>query len=88
MTSIRAEDPRTDPEEVAEWVGSFDQLVAAGGRHRAASVLHALAHRAAAAGVAAETAIATDYVNTIPVADEPPVAGDEELERRFRRLIC
>ena len=87
MTSLRAEDLRTDPEEVAEWVESFDQLVAAGGRHRAASVLHALAQRAAAAGVSAETAIATDYVNTIPVADEPPFAGDEELERRFRRLV-
>jgi pyruvate dehydrogenase E1 component len=87
MTSIRAEDLRTDPEEVAEWVESFDQLVAVGGRHRAASVLHALAQRAAAAGVSAETAIATDYVNTIPVADEPPFAGDEDLERRFRRLI-
>jgi pyruvate dehydrogenase E1 component len=87
MTSLRAEDLRTDPEEVAEWVESFDQLVAVGGRHRAASVLHALAQRAAAAGVSAETAIATDYVNTIPVADEPPFAGDEDLERRFRRLI-
>jgi len=83
MTSIRAEDLRTDPEEVAEWVESFDQLLAVGGRHRAASVLHALAQRAAAAGVSADTAIANDYVNTIPVADEPPFAGDEDLERRW-----
>jgi hypothetical protein len=30
---------------------------------------------------------ATDYVNTIPVSDEPPFAGDEEMERRFRRLV-
>jgi pyruvate dehydrogenase E1 component len=87
MTSIRAEDLRTDPEQVAEWVESFDQLVGVGGRHRAASVLHALAQRVAAAGVSAETAIAADYVNTIPVADEPPFVGDEDLERRFRRLI-
>jgi hypothetical protein len=34
MISFRAEDLRTDSEEVAEWVESFDQLVAAGGRHR------------------------------------------------------
>ena len=29
----------------------------------------------------------TDYVNTIPAADEPSMPGDEEMEHRIRRLI-
>ena len=29
----------------------------------------------------------TDYVNTIPAADEPPYPGDEDLERRIRQFI-
>ena len=29
----------------------------------------------------------TDYVNTIPAADEPAYPGDEDLERRIRHLI-
>ena len=86
-TSITPEDLRADPEEVAEWVESFDQMVAHGGRERAAAVLQALAKRAAVAGVSADQAITTDYINTIPVEEEPPFLGDEELERRFRRLI-
>ena len=76
-----------DPDELAEWVESFDSLLAARGRERAASVLKVLAERASTAGIPRETAITTDYVNTIPVEDEPPFAGDEEMERRFRRLV-
>ena len=76
-----------DPDELAEWVESFDSLLAARGRERAASVLKVLAERASTAGVPRETAITTDYVNTIAVEDEPPFAGDEEMERRFRRLV-
>ncbi len=77
----------SDPEELAEWAESFDQMVAVGGRRRAAEVLRALAQRAAVAGVPADASITTDYVNTIGVQDEPPFAGDEDMERRFRRLV-
>ena len=80
-------DPQPDPEEIAEWVESFDQMVASGGRQRAAAVLQALGKRATASGVAAEAAITTDYINTVAVGDEPPFAGDEDIEHSFRRLI-
>ena len=86
-------DVQSDPEEIAEWVESFDQMLASGGRPRAAAVLQALGERATASGVAPETpasteaAITTDYINTVAVGDEPPFAGDEEIEHHFRRLI-
>ena len=41
----RPSDLRADPEEVAEWIESCDQLVAVGGPARAATVLQALAQR-------------------------------------------
>ena len=78
---------RIDPEEVAEWVESFDQMMAVSGRATTTAVLHALAQRAATAGVAADRAVTTDYVNTIPADQEPPFRGDESLERAFRRLV-
>ncbi len=87
MADSRADNLRRDPEEIAEWVESFDQMVAFGGRSQASAVLQALARRAAVAGVPAETSITTDYINTIGVEDEPPFAGDEDMERRFRRLV-
>ncbi len=77
----------SDPEEQAEWAESFDQMVAVGGRRRASEVLRTLAQRAAVAGVPADASITTDYVNTVGVQDEPPFAGDEDIERRFRRLV-
>ena len=87
MASAHVEDLHEDPEEVAEWVEAFDQMVSVGGRQRAAAVLSALAQRATASGVAAERAITTDYVNTVSVAEEPEFAGDEDMERAYRRLI-
>ena len=30
----------------------------------------------------------TDYVNTIPVDQEPEFPGDEEIERRYRAASC
>ena len=83
----------SDSEEIAEWVESFDQMVAVGGRQRAAAVLQALGERASASGLApesstdAQSAITTDYINTVAVGDEPPFAGDEDIEHQFRRLI-
>ena len=39
------------------------------------------------AGSSASSPLVTDYINTIPVAEEPEFAGNEEIERRYRSLI-
>ena len=89
-TSINI-DPSTgddSSQELAEWAESFDQLLAVGGPQRAGEVLDLLTRRAAATGVQTTGAgLTTDYVNTIPVAAEPAFPGDEDLERRYRRLL-
>ncbi len=85
-------DQRPDPEETQEWLESFDALVSSRGSDRAADILAALSRRARDAGVSAPaptdaSSYTTDYVNTIPVSEEPEFAGDEEMERKFRKLI-
>ena len=85
-------DQRIDPEETSEWLESFDDLVASRGRERAADILRELSRRAHAIGVTTPApegprTDTTDYVNTIPVSEEPEFAGDEDLERKFRKLI-
>ena len=77
----------TDPEETAEWIESFDALVADRGHERAREIVQALRGRAASLGVAPEPEVTTDYVNTIDVASEPEYPGDEKLERSYRRLL-
>ncbi len=79
--------PAADTEEQAEWLESFDQLLEFNGPERAAEILRVLGERAARSGVASETVVTTDYVNTIPTDAEPPFPGDEEIERRYRKLL-
>jgi pyruvate dehydrogenase E1 component len=76
-----------DPEETAEWLESYDDLVKARGRDRARQILESLTDRAGVAASDGASPLVTDYINTIPVADEPEFAGNEEIERRYRSLI-
>jgi pyruvate dehydrogenase E1 component len=76
-----------DPEETAEWVESFEGLVKAHGEDRARQILDVLNERAGASVSTANSPLVTDYINTIPVAEEPEFAGNEEIERRYRSLI-
>ena len=80
-------DPAIDPDELSDWAESFDQLLHASGRGGAAAVLRMLGERAAQAGLPGQEAVTTDYVNTIPVAQEPEFPGDEDIERAYRRLL-
>src|SRR6188472_4092594 len=87
MTTVRTNAQAADPEELDEWSESFDQLLAVGGQERAAAVLRRLGKQAADAGLDGYESVTTDYVNTIPVDDEPDFPGDEDIEKSYRRLI-
>ncbi|GAB3752472.1 pyruvate dehydrogenase (acetyl-transferring), homodimeric type [Zhihengliuella somnathii] len=76
--------PDRDPEETAEWLESFDDLVEAQGTERAQFIVRSLLQRAGAKSVGVPMVTTTDYVNTIPVDQEPDFPGDEEVERRYR----
>ncbi|MBG6084651.1 pyruvate dehydrogenase (acetyl-transferring), homodimeric type [Zhihengliuella flava] len=73
-----------DAEEQAEWIESFDSMLAAGGANHAGTIMQRLLERARQQQVAVESAITSDYVNTIPADQEPRFPGDEATERRYR----
>ncbi|MEO8697587.1 MAG: pyruvate dehydrogenase (acetyl-transferring), homodimeric type [Acidimicrobiales bacterium] len=79
--------PDPDGGEVQEWVDSVDGLVDARGPARARRLLLHVMGRAAELGIGVPAVGVTDYINTIPVEDEPAYPGDADLERRLRHFI-
>ncbi|GAA1347972.1 pyruvate dehydrogenase (acetyl-transferring), homodimeric type [Falsarthrobacter nasiphocae] len=79
--------PDADPQETAEWIESLDGLIEAEGTERAQFIMRSLLQRAGARSVGVPMVTTTDYVNTIPVDQEPEFPGDEEIERRYRAWL-
>ncbi|MFD7988106.1 pyruvate dehydrogenase (acetyl-transferring), homodimeric type [Kitasatospora indigofera] len=75
--------PDRDPEETAEWAASLDAVAAAAGPRRAAHLLRRTLEHAERTGLPAPRPLETDHINTIPTAAEPPLPGDEDLDRRI-----
>src|ERR1700694_2149563 len=73
--------------ETAEWLESLDALVAPEGVSRARFVIGKLAERARRLQVPVPSLVSTPYINTIPPEQEPWFPGDEEMERRIRRIV-
>ena len=76
--------PDIDPEETAEWLESFDDLLERSGPTRARYLMLRLLERSGEQRVAIPALTSTDYVNTIPTELEPWFPGDEDVERRYR----
>ena len=77
----------TDPLETAEWQESFDALLKQAGPVRARYIALQIMRRAQEKNVGISGLRTTDYINTIPSADEPEFPGDETMERRIRAII-
>ncbi|MBM7050894.1 MULTISPECIES: pyruvate dehydrogenase (acetyl-transferring), homodimeric type [unclassified Rothia (in: high G+C Gram-positive bacteria)] len=76
-----------DPEETGEWIESFDELVEEHGTERAQFIVRSLLQRAGDKSIEVPLVTTTDYVNTIPVDQEPEYPGDEAIERRYRAIM-
>ena len=76
-----------DPEETKEWRDAFTALVAAQGPQRAAQILDELAALARARQIGWRPELATPYVNTIAVGDQPVFPGDLAIEERLGALM-
>ena len=79
--------PDIDPAETDEWVESFDGLIDDKGGPRARYVMLNLLRRARERNVSIPASMATPYVNSIGVHEEPYFPGDEAMERRYRSWI-
>ena len=78
--------PDTDPGETGEWIEALERLVESEGAERAKFVLRRVLKRARALGLGLEP-IQTPYINTISPEQEAPFPGDEEMEKRIRRIV-
>ncbi len=87
MLDGRTQLPDTDPEETTEWVDSLSALADTSGRNRAHYVMQRLLQRSGALGIGIPSTVTTDYVNSIVPEAEPWFPGDEEMERRIRRIV-
>ena len=87
LSGLTNQMPDKDPQETAEWIESFDGLVESRGTERAEYIMRSLLQRAGTKSVGVPMVTTTDYVNTIPVDQEPEFPGDEEIERRYRAFL-
>ncbi len=76
-----------DPLETAEWREAFAALVATQGPARARQMLDELARLALDARVGWKPELATPYVNTIGVNEQPVFPGDLAIEERLASLM-
>ena len=73
--------------ETDDWIASLQDVLRRRGPQRVSGLLQALQIEAQKAGVRLPVTSQTPYVNTIPVAKQPPFPGDRALERRIKSII-
>src|ERR671915_1570893 len=78
--------PDVDPEETTEWLEALDQVIEASSP-KARFLLNRLLHHARSRQIGVPAMVSTNYINTIPPEQEPYFPGDEQIERRIRRII-
>jgi pyruvate dehydrogenase E1 component len=86
LDSYRPDSDR-DPQETQEWVESLESVAEHSGRERAKFLLSRVIETSRRLGVDPVLPLSTDYVNTIPVDEEPAYPGDAHLERRIQHII-
>ena len=79
--------PDPDPDETLDWIASLDALAKDLGKERAQFVLYKVLKRARQLHIGLPPLTQTRYINTISPEQEPPFPGDEEMEKRIRRLV-
>ncbi|HXN15474.1 MAG TPA: pyruvate dehydrogenase (acetyl-transferring), homodimeric type, partial [Usitatibacter sp.] len=80
-------DPDSDPFETREWLEALDALIETEGAERATFLLRRLLQHARARRVPLPRVLATPYVNTIGLAEQPPYQGNLEIEARLSALV-
>ena len=78
--------PDIDPEETQDWIEALDQVIDAS-PGRARFLLHRVMLHARSRQIGLPAMVSTDYINTIPPEQQPYFPGDEEIEKRIRRMI-
>lgn len=75
-----------EPDELADWFDSLDDLIQREGTNQAERLLMSLAERLRYRE-GTRLNITTPYLNTISVKDQPSYPGDRKIEQRIKHLI-
>jgi pyruvate dehydrogenase E1 component len=78
--------PDIDPQETREWLDALDGVLAAEGPDRAHFLIEQLIDKARRSGAYLPFSANTAYINTIPVAQQVPIPGDQNIEHRIRSI--
>ena len=73
--------------ELREWLDSLDYILQNGSPERAGRLLQHLRAHTEQRGIKLPFTATTPYCNTIPVEQQPPFPGSQEVERRIKSLI-
>ena len=73
-----------DTQETREWLDALAGVIEHAGPHRAHFLLEQLIAEGHRAGINIPYSATTDYINTIPVNQQPLMPGDSELEHTIR----
>src|ERR1700693_387658 len=76
-----------DPQELQEWVESFDQVVREEGQETAVTLLDRLRGRPQSLGISLPFTANTPYINTMSPENQAIFPGDQEIERRIKSLV-
>ncbi len=76
-----------DPIETREWLEALDGVLDHEGPARAKTLVERIVERAQTGGAHVSLGVQTPYVNTISVAQQAPMPGNQELEARIRHYI-
>jgi pyruvate dehydrogenase E1 component len=79
--------PQPDPQETREWVEAIEGVLEHEGPGRAQELIHAIVETAQRGGAHVSLGLSTPYINTIPVSEQPPLPGNDELETRLRHYV-
>jgi pyruvate dehydrogenase E1 component len=76
-----------DPEETLEWLESLDSVLEREGPERAHFLLDRLIDKTRRSGAYLPFKATTAYLNTIPLAQQRPIPGDQAIEHSLRSVI-
>ena len=85
--SFKRQLPDIDPAETQEWVDAFDAIVREEGKTRAQYLVRRLLKRSRMLNLGIPELVQTPYINTISPEQEPSFPGDEQMEKRIRRIM-
>ena len=89
MTEKSGVSPQTDidKQETQEWLDALEGVISVQGKERAHYLIEQLISTARQAGSNIPYSATTEYINTIPVEDQPRYPGDADMEIRLHSYI-